>query len=103
MVKESFLHDVGRYKCLQGNDIRFLLVCLGRSMYPKQIAAELGWKKQNISSTAKKLESLGLVIINGYPVSYRTNEKWIYPDVPGQMEMKIQHTTNKQKFGENNE
>lgn len=89
MVKEHFLHEVSCFKSLQGNDIRLLLLCLGRDVYPKQVAQELGWKKQNVSSTARKLENLGLLKINAYPVYYRTNENWKSPDIPGQMSMNI--------------
>ena len=87
-MKNKFLHDVGRYKCLQGNDIRLLLICVGRDVYPKQAALELGWKKQNVSKAAKKLESYGLLKINDYPVYYRTNEAWECPDIPGQLTLK---------------
>lgn len=58
-------------------------------MYPKQLEIELGWKKQNISKTAKKLERFGMLVINDYPVFYRTNEKWICPDIQGQLRLKI--------------
>ncbi|MDO4805175.1 MAG: helix-turn-helix domain-containing protein [Lachnospiraceae bacterium] len=89
MATDRFLHDIGTYKCLQGNDLRFLLVCIGRDMYPKNVAVELGWKKQNISNTARKLKELGLLTINAYPVYYRTNEKWASPEIPGQLGLKV--------------
>lgn len=89
MVKEKFLQEISRYNCLQGNDIRLLLYCLGRDVFPKHAAEELGWKRQNVSNTAKKLEKLGLMTITDYPVTYRTNEKWKCPDIPGQLELKV--------------
>ena len=80
MAEERFLHEIGCYRSLQGNDLRFLLVCIGRDVYPKEATAILGWQKQNISSTARKLERLGLLKINKYPVFYRTNDDWSSPE-----------------------
>lgn len=75
MVHEMLLHNIGRSKELQGNDIRLLLLCMGRNVYPKQVVEELGWKKQNVSGIAKKLNRLGYLEVNKYPVFYRTIEK----------------------------
>lgn len=88
MVKESFLYDIANYKSLRGNDLRLLLFCIGRDVYPQQAVTELGWLKQNVSGTAKRLKDFGLLEINDYPVYYRTNLSWKCPDLPGQMTMK---------------
>lgn len=89
MVKEAFLYDIARYKCLRGNDIRLLLFCIGRNVYPREVVNDFGWLKQNVSATAKRLQNFGLLKINEYPVYYRTNIFWKSPDVPGQTYLKI--------------
>jgi len=87
-VKNSHLfYELARTKKIGGPGLRILLLCIDKSHSQSEMAKILEMQRSNVSSTVKKLVSLGALKgedSHGVTI-YSTNLQWKDSELPGQI------------------